>query len=225
MVTSSSSRSSPTPTSCAAVSRARTSVRRGGGEASRVRTAACGGSSTASSSPAAPARSSSRTSRAARPSGCPTCGTICTMRATEPVPTRFLPPTSAPPISDDASSSSELLPTPSAVRYGTNRGGAAGRVGRERPSLDRMASAGLWPTPTVRGNHNRAGVSSRSGDGLATAVTRWPTPCARDWRSGASNLHDQNARPLNEVVSRYTPGPLNPEWVGLLMGFPPGWID
>lgn len=27
-----------------------------------------------------------------------------------------------------------------------------------------------------------------------------PTPCARDWKSGASNLHDKNSRPLNEVV-------------------------
>ncbi|PPS86449.1 DNA (cytosine-5-)-methyltransferase [Streptomyces sp. MH60] len=27
-----------------------------------------------------------------------------------------------------------------------------------------------------------------------------PTPTARDWRSGASNLHGKNARPLNEVV-------------------------
>lgn len=28
-----------------------------------------------------------------------------------------------------------------------------------------------------------------------------PTPTARDWKSGASNLHGQNARPLNEVVT------------------------
>ncbi|MEU5361109.1 DNA (cytosine-5-)-methyltransferase [Streptomyces albidoflavus] len=27
-----------------------------------------------------------------------------------------------------------------------------------------------------------------------------PTPTARDWRSGASNLHGKNSRPLNEVV-------------------------
>lgn len=27
-----------------------------------------------------------------------------------------------------------------------------------------------------------------------------PTPTARDWKSGASNLHGANSRPLNEVV-------------------------
>lgn len=27
-----------------------------------------------------------------------------------------------------------------------------------------------WPTPTVKGNHNRAGLTPSSGDGLATAV-------------------------------------------------------
>ncbi len=30
----------------------------------------------------------------------------------------------------------------------------------------------LWPTPTVHGNYNRAGMSDKSGDGLATAVKR-----------------------------------------------------
>jgi hypothetical protein len=29
---------------------------------------------------------------------------------------------------------------------------------------------GLWPTPTINGNYNRAGLSAKSGDGLATAV-------------------------------------------------------
>lgn len=38
-------------------------------------------------------------------------------------------------------------------------------------------------------------------DALPGAVVNLlPTPTARDWRSGASNLHGKNARPLNEVV-------------------------
>lgn len=45
----------------------------------------------------------------------------------------------------------------------------------------------IWPTPTVEGNHNRAGLSAKSGDGLQTAVN----------------------------------GSLSPEWVSVLMGFPP----
>ncbi len=37
------------------------------------------------------------------------------------------------------------LPTPSAVAYGTNMGGAAGRRGKVRPSLYTMAKRGQWP--------------------------------------------------------------------------------
>ena len=32
-----------------------------------------------------------------------------------------------------------------------------------------------------------------------------PTPAARDWKSGASNIMDRNARPLNEVVQNWLP--------------------
>lgn len=46
------------------------------------------------------------------------------------------------------------------------------------------------------------------GPGILSLV---PTPAARDWRSGASNLMDRNARPLNEfVVNRL---PYNGSWV------------
>jgi len=33
-----------------------------------------------------------------------------------------------------------------------------------------LGHAVRWPTPTVKGNHNKAGLSSKSGDGLATAA-------------------------------------------------------
>lgn len=42
----------------------------------------------------------------------------------------------------------------------------------------------LLPTPTINGNHNRAGLSEKSGDGLATKLAMIPTPQARDWRTG-----------------------------------------
>lgn len=38
-----------------------------------------------------------------------------------------------------------LLPTPSASPYGSNRGGAAGRVGRTRYGLDQLAQRGQLP--------------------------------------------------------------------------------
>jgi hypothetical protein len=45
--------------------------------------------------------------------------------------------------------------------------------------------SGSWPTPTVCGNYNRKGLSKTSGDGLATAVTKWPTPTANELRQQA----------------------------------------
>lgn len=93
---------------------------------------------------------------------------------------------------------SGLLPTPAATSYGSNQGGAAGRIGPIRPSLETMARKGLWPTPTVTGNNNVAGRWQKSGDGLATAV-----------RTMVSEAE------LN--------GPLNPTWVEWLMGFPLEW--
>lgn len=44
---------------------------------------------------------------------------------------------------------SSLLPTPTASNYGSNRGGAAGRTGKVRHSLQSMARMGLLPTPTA----------------------------------------------------------------------------
>jgi hypothetical protein len=94
---------------------------------------------------------------------------------------------------------------------------------------------GLWPTPTVHGNTNRAGVSAKSGDGLRTAVMRleaghWPTPTARlgDQRGAqAKRYHDpKRSNDLDDAVAATgTTGSLNPTWVEWLMGFPPGWTD
>lgn len=118
-----------------------------------------------------------------------------------------------------AARSRGMLPTPSASSYGTNQGGGMGGVGPVHPSLETMARQRLWPTPTVTGNHNRKGLTSKSGDGLATAVNQWPTPTARDAGRGAG--WDGPGRPLSETAG----GPLNPTWVEWLMGFPPGWTD
>lgn len=41
----------------------------------------------------------------------------------------------------------------------------------------------------------------------AGSVSLLPTPAARDWKSGASNLLGRNARPLNEVVVNLLPTP------------------
>lgn len=46
----------------------------------------------------------------------------------------------------------------------------------------RLRTMVLWPTVTVTGNHNRAGLSEKSGDGLATPPSQalWATPQAHD---------------------------------------------
>ncbi len=64
-------------------------------------------------------------------------------------------------------------------------------------------------------------VNSRGEPKLSAQVKLWPTPTARDWRSGKASpaTHARNARPLNEKVG----GNLNPTWTEWLMGFPLGW--
>lgn len=51
-------------------------------------------------------------------------------------------------------------------------------------------SGKMWPTPTLNGNHNRKGLSERSGNGLATAVetvgSLWRTPDANCDRGASS---------------------------------------
>lgn len=56
---------------------------------------------------------------------------------------------------------------------------------------------------------------------------RWPTPAARDYRSGKASeaTHERNSRPLNEVVERTGGGKLNPTWVEWLMGIPLRWTE
>lgn len=80
-----------------------------------------------------------------------------------------------------------FLPTPAAQQYGSNKGGAAGRVGKERFSLNSMARKGMLPTPTVNGNNNRHGITAKAGDGLATRLRRMlPTPKANDYKGSVS---------------------------------------
>jgi hypothetical protein len=123
-----------------------------------------------------------------------------------------------------------MWPTPMAA----DARGSAGRGKRELPNVAKMypiprttgldggsnsrkaaKARGMWPTPTVNGNNNRAGLSEKSGDGLATAVAREmvPTPTANR-RSGLQS-HGKN----------FTLGSLNPTWVEWLMGYPSGWTD
>ena len=123
-------------------------------------------------------------------------------------------------------------------RSGTMRSGTAYQL----PPLARLTDAtesGLWPTPTTpRANDsdNTAGkyYPTKNQFDLIAAVHFWPTPTARDYRSGMSDqaLRRREAESsrgvnLSEHVQRLggNNGMLNPTWVEWLMGFPIGHTD
>lgn len=90
----------------------------------------------------------------------------------------------------------------------------------DEPTESQRSSMGaLWPTPTVNGNNNRAGLSAKSGDGLATAVRMWPTP-RRQSSTGVSE-HGEGGPDLQTVAG----GQLNPDWVSQMMGLPYWWTN
>jgi hypothetical protein len=97
-----------------------------------------------------------------------------------------------------------------AVRYGNSS------TPRREPEM--------WPTPTANNyetspevflpRREREKAKGRNGNGfgltLGMAAQLWPTPAARDWRSGKASAATmaRNARPLNEeVVARMWPTP------------------
>jgi hypothetical protein len=85
-----------------------------------------------------------------------------------------------------------------------------------------FGSSANYPTPTVCGNYNRKRASATSGDGLATAVQKWPTPTAHNAKeTNAPSEANRNTPTLASVCG----GPLNPMWVEWLMGWPLGWTD
>ena len=140
----------------------------------------------------------------------------------------FLRPTSELPTFESESGSSPIYPTPCIVDTGSLFNTSYGPNAKPRPTLGAMAKHNLWPTPTVCGNYNRKGASKSSGDGLATAVKMWPTPCASaskgssqralTRKSGRSRETDR----IDHAVMASDGGQLNPQWVEWLMGWPIG---
>lgn len=86
-----------------------------------------------------------------------------------------------------------------------------------------LSLAVKWPTPTVCGNYNRKGASATSGDGLATAVAKFPTPSTLGVNGGSNSRAAavKRGQPSAEVNG----GSLNPMWVEWLMRWPLGWTD
>ena len=84
----------------------------------------------------------------------------------------------------------------------------------------------MWPTPRASSANGASQQEIEAGNPryrLETEVMLFPTPTARDWRSGKASqaTMDRNSRPLSEHVG----GSLNPIFVEWLMGYPEGWTD
>ena len=153
------------------------------------------------------------------------------------------------PTNDNLPAEVKRWPTP-AARDAKDAGTEPSQWARHTPGLSIQVN--MWPTPTVNGNHNRAEYPTAGGDGLETAVKRWPTPMAHD---GARNRVTTTAEMQRETPHLWavvqsqaeknwpTPGAsrtggadshgqmpeafrgglLNPRWVEWLMGIPIGW--
>lgn len=119
-----------------------------------------------------------------------------------------------------------LLPTPTAQSYGTNRGGAGGRVGKERPGLKTMARRGLIPTPTASDatggqcSADKVPSSRQGSQPLKEVYQLIGTPTATDSNSGPNPPEDDKSRLKAQVR-----GPLNPSLHLWLMGWPEGASD
>lgn len=137
---------------------------------------------------------------------------------------------------------SGLLPTPNLPN-----GGQTARSGDRRdetPGLHGMATTGKlakwrWPTPTrqnaaytSRAAKEKYGsgmtlteaVRVAAGDAASPVVPPargevFPSPSARDWRSGSGRQENGHTPQLPEAIG----GKLNPTWVEWLMGWPLGW--
>ena len=107
----------------------------------------------------------------------------------------------------------------------------------ERMTLERRTKGierGLWRTPDTGGggtsgllkqgqNHRKNGqpIQIRLVDQVNNPRL-WPTPVQRMYKdSGSPSEYARNEIPLAAQVG----GPLNPDWVEWLMGWPPGWTD
>lgn len=130
------------------------------------------------------------------------------------------------------------LPTPTAQNYGTNQGGAAGRVGETRPSLEILMTS--LPTPAARdwksdhGQMSDAQMYGTKGKPLPRVVVSLPTPTAADYKaSGAAGYSTESGRhsgtTLTDAVtgaaSAGRNGKLNPRLSEWMMGFPAGWMS
>ena len=132
-----------------------------------------------------------------------------------------------PPIS---ATESGFWPTP--TRHDGKDNASPAAILRKSTGLGVVAQ--IWPTPRTRGllggSGSREMVRAMVEDGSIEeqeavqmlGVKIFPTPCARDWKSGTgAQERPGHALPLSSAIG----GQLNPTWVEWLIGWPLGWTD
>lgn len=192
------------PTSSAADSPAKISASPAQEQASSTALAlVSGASSLASSAKPSPESSSSKTSQSSPAVGYLASCKILPTSGSWGHGTWWPQPASEPRTSDDASLS--LLPTPSASTYGSNQGGAAGRSGPVRESLDSRARKGMLPTPTCNTSTYQRDLAGNVYPSLHGMASRGmlPTPRASDADKGGrvTPRKSREGGTLTEAVS------------------------
>lgn len=73
---------------------------------------------------------------------------------------------------------------------------------KRQVTINQQAQLATWPTARASDGAKGGKRRVKTGQDLPTTAhtASWPIPTARDWKSGASNKHGDNARPLNEVA-------------------------
>jgi hypothetical protein len=114
-------------------------------------------------------------------------------------------------------------PTPT-VCWNYNRPGASATSGMGLASAVR-----LWPTPRAQSATGTGPSRVGNRTDLQTAVKLWPTPQASDNRNRGTLTTPAIARRIDAgkqvMLSMSVNGPLNPDWVEWLMGWPIGLTD
>lgn len=123
----------------------------------------------------------------------------------------------------------QAWPTPSAVSYGSNKGGASGREGQPvRPSLQSLGRDFQvhWPTPKAWDSRSGSGQESRKDQNLSTIMHNDQVFGRRDnlQKHGQDGL--STSGPVVQTQSKRGQAPkrhLNVQFVEVLMGFPVGY--
>lgn len=118
-----------------------------------------------------------------------------------------------------------LLPTPSAITYGRNKGWA-NPDGPERPSLETMAKGGMLPTPKASDGRSKGNGGDRKSPGLDQMAKQGmlPTPHANS-HTGAGERGEGGPNLQTAMSSGTGPQRLSPCFVEWMMGYPAGFKD